>query len=1060
MRKISSLILALIAFNSIVVAQNSCNPDWENQNVFGINKEAAHSTFYSFPNRNDAIALAPEKSDNYLSLNGLWKFNWSKNPDSRPKEFYAVNFNDQSWAEIPVPANWELEGYGIPIYVNIPYEWTKNPNPPFVRDDWNPVGSYRKTFNVPESWQGKEIFVVFGAVKSAFYLWVNGEKVGYSQDSKLPAEFDITRFLKKGKNQIALEVYRWSDGSYLECQDFWRISGIERDVYLQARPRVSMQDIKAEPFLSEHYTKGRLELEIKLQSSIKTSYYDYKIEARLYKAGVQVKKSVLESEGNTNLFEADIKLAYPDLWSAEQPNLYTLVLSLFNKAGEELESTSLNIGFREVKMDGGQLLINGKPILLKGVNRHEHDPISGHVISKESMLADIQLIKQFNINAVRTSHYPNDPYWYQLCDTYGIYLIDEANIESHGMGYKPERTLGNNPIWKDAHLDRIRRMMFRDRNHPSVIIWSMGNEAGFGVNFKDASDWMHQIDPNRPTHYERAGEDYATAIVCPMYPSIEELQDYAKRANDRPLIMCEYAHSMGNSTGNLKEYWDVIKAEPHLQGGFIWDWVDQGLEQTNEQGEKYYAFGGDFGGDTIPSDDNFCINGLVYPDREIHPALWEVKKVYQYIDFELQNTFVKITNNYHFTNLSNFAFTWKMQQDGQEIGTGVFPGINLAPGQSATLALPMQGQLFAQDVDYIFTISANTKVEKPLIPKNHEVAWEQFQIQSLRGFKYLNMSQFKPLTLNEDEKIISVIGDGFEFRFRKNDGNLMSWNCFGKEMLANEKGFAMNFWRGMTDNDFGNRFQERAAIWKTAGLNPVLKLLKSEQIYEREIQIESMYSLADGTAHWHRIITISANGELYVDNVFMPGATKLPELPKLGLSLELDKRFQELEWYGRGPHESYWDRKSGAKIDVYNSTVDEQLVNYIRPQENSNHTDVRWFVLKDSSGNGLMVAGEPMLDFSAQNYSLIDFDQPDKKRNKHTTDIHKKPFVTLDIDYGQTGVAGDDSWGSRAHSEYTLFAKPYHFSFRIIPLKSSQKNYSQIWSEKPYLESIRAKDFD
>lgn len=1050
------LIFSFVIFISanILTAQETISPDWENEHVFSINKEKAHATFYSFPNRIDARNLEPEQSANYLSLNGQWKFQWSKYPEARPKDFSQNDFDDAQWAEIPVPSNWEMEGYGIPIYVNHPYEWTKNPNPPFVRHDWNPVGSYRKIIELPEDWKQKEVFITFGAVKSAFYLWVNGEKVGYSQDSKLPAEFKITSFLKAGKNLIALEVYRWSDGSYLECQDFWRISGIERNVYLQARPKTSIRDFKVEPFLTKDYKKGFLQIDLELQSDKSEEIKKYQLEARLFEGKKQLKKLLIKQSLNSGLFSDKLNIVYPELWSAEQPNLYQLVLSLLDKDGLVLESTSIKIGFREVEISGGQLLINGKAVLLKGVNRHEHDPKTGHVISRESMLEDIRLMKQFNINAVRTSHYPNDPYWYQLCDKYGIYVVDEANIESHGMGYKPERTLGNNPSWKAAHLDRIRRMMERDKNHPSVIIWSMGNEAGFGVNFVDAAELMHQLDPNRPTHYERAGEDMATDIVCPMYPSIDHLRSYAERATDRPLIMCEYAHAMGNSVGNLKEYWDVIKAEPHLQGGFIWDWVDQGLEQKTDDGRTYFAFGGDFGADTIPSDNNFCINGLVFPDREIHSALWEVKKVYQYIDFDLKNTFVNIHNRYDFTNLSVFDFKWQMLEDGKEIGSGNFPEINLEPDQSVNIPLPMSGQLFAQDVDYVFTISVHLKEEKGLLPKEHEVAWEQFEIQSMQGFMYSNLDRYGELQLLEDENILTVYGENFEFQFSKTSGKLQKWEWRGKSILANDKGFTFNFWRGMTDNDFGNRFQQRAGIWKEAGKQTLLRDFSFERIDEKEIQIKTKHEIGKAFAIWETVYTIAANGEIYVDNTFIPLQVDLPELPKLGLTLEIDSSFQQLDWYGRGPFETNWDRKSGAKIGVYSSSLDQQLEDYIRPQENSNHTDVRWFALRDSLGFGLLVAAEPLFDFSAQNYSLEDFDQPDKSINKHSTDIQKKPFITLDIDFGQTGVAGDNSWGARAHKEYTLFSQPYHFRFRIVPVLSKKNELQNIWKEKPLLKSI------
>jgi len=574
--KKNTLLLLMISFIFQLMAQDR-SLDWENPNFISENKEDSRASFYCYETKEQALEFNAENSPNYLLLNGSWKFNWSKNPEEGPEKFYEDAFDRSEWKTIPVPSNWELQGYDIPIYVNHNYEWTRNPVPPIVPKKYNPVGSYYREFELPENWDGKNIFVHFGAVKSAFYLYINGQKVGYSQGSKLPAEFDITKYLKSGKNSIAAEVYRWSDGSYLECQDFWRISGIERDVYLMARTPLYIRDFEFRSVLNDDFTEGYLDVKIDLENRSEAQFNESTVVVRILRNGKQVKKTFLGAKrfiaGEKKQLNKEFKIPYPDLWSAEKPNLYEVVLELrYGSKTQEVVST--HIGFREVEIKDSQLLVNGKAVLLKGVNRHEHDEITGHVVSKESMLKDIQLMKQFNINAVRTSHYPNDPYWYELCDKYGLYVVDEANIESHGMGYNLDRTLGNNPEWELAHLDRIERMMERDKNHPSVIIWSMGNEAGFGVNFKKASDLMHKIDPYRPVHYERAGEDSATDIVCPMYSSINHLKEYVSREHYRPLIMCEYAHAMGNSTGNFQEYWDVIEAEPHLQGGFIWDWID------------------------------------------------------------------------------------------------------------------------------------------------------------------------------------------------------------------------------------------------------------------------------------------------------------------------------------------------------------------------------------------------------------------------------------------------------------------------------------------------------
>ncbi len=606
----------LTAIFSLLQINSRAQEVWENPDIIGINKMDPHANAIPYTSLKDALVGKINNSEYVRSLNGNWKFLWSENPVSVPKDFYNPEFNDSDWNEIPVPSNWELQGYGIPIYINQPYEFADprspftemlRPDPPHVPHDYNPVGTYRTSFNVPAHWQGRRVILHFGAVKSAMFVWVNGEKAGYSQGSKLPAEFDITDFVKEGKNLLAVEVLRWSDGSYLECQDFWRISGIERDVYLWSVPNIHIYDYFAHADLDERYDNGLLNTTVQIRNSTKPDNKKYTLTLKLF--GLKNKQVLKEKKVFVNT-EKDLELDFSSeiddvrKWTAETPELYTLVLEL--KKGESIiEMVSHKIGFRKVEIKDGQLLVNGMPVLIKGVNRHEHDEYTGHVISHKLMEKDIALMKQYNINAVRTCHYPDDPYWYELCDKYGIYLIDEANIESHGMGYRPDRTLGNNPAWKKAHLDRVKRMVERDKNHPSVIIWSMGNEAGDGVNFDTVSAWLHHRDPSRPVHYERALKRPTVDIYSPMYPSIGYIERYAQSDPYRPLIMCEYAHSMGNSTGNLQDYWDVIEKYPALQGGFIWDWVDQGLAKKDKNGVKYWAYGGDYGPDTIPSDGNF-----------------------------------------------------------------------------------------------------------------------------------------------------------------------------------------------------------------------------------------------------------------------------------------------------------------------------------------------------------------------------------------------------------------------------------------------------------------------
>lgn len=1030
--------------------------DWENPKMIQKNKEDSHATLYSYDTKEEALTFTPENSNNYQSLNGDWLFNWSKNPESRPVDFYMDTFNKDDWKTIPVPSNWELQGYDIPIYVNQPYEWTMNPVPPIVPKKYNPVGSYFREFEIDESWDRKNIFIHFGAVKSAMYLWVNGQKVGYSQGSKLPAEFDISPYLKKGKNTVAVEVYRWSDGSYLECQDFWRISGIERDVYLIKRPAIFISDIETRTSLNDDFTIGTIDLYIDLENRSDTFYKETQIICRIFRNGKQVKKTYLSGK---KFFPRDARrihmtrdIPHPDLWSAETPNLYEVVLEL--KFGiRPMEVVSSKMGFREVEMKNGQLLVNGIPVLLKGVNRHEHDPITGHVISKESMLKDIELMKKFNLNAVRTSHYPNDPIWYDLCDKYGIYVVDEANIESHGMGYNLDRTLGNKPEWELAHLDRIERMMERDKNHPSVIIWSMGNEAGFGVNFKAASKMMHKLDPYRPVHYERAGNDSATDIVCPMYASVGHLQRYADSDPYRPLILCEYAHAMGNSTGNLQEYWDVIEAEKSLQGGFIWDWVDQGFLKKTEDGKEFFAYGGDYGTDTIPSDNNFLANGLIYADREVHPGIWEVKKVYQNLKFKQFGNSIRIYNHYNYRNLSEFVIKWSILQDGKPILGGDLDHFAAAPGDSVIFRIPQSESLNEQNVEYILTISAEEKKEQGLVPAGHEVAWEQFDLPSMTGFSFSKLSKFPVLELEENTEELKISNKEFQVIFDKKSAYISSWQFDDKEILHESNGPKPSFWRGMTDNDFGNRFQERAAYWKTAAEKLELVSMTHKSIGKREMRIECSYQLAENAGTVQIDYTVLGSGEVYVQfNMDLNEEIDLAELPRVGMTMQVKEQYKNLKWYGRGPQENYWDRKSGYKMGIYESTTLEQYTPYIRPQENSNLSDVRYASLRNKENTGFMVVGFPHIEFSAQNYILEDFDQADKKVNRHTSDISPRDFVSVDIDFGQTGVAGDDSWWSRAHPEYTLRDKKYCYSFRLQPL-SAKDSDTKAYKVRPLIKT-------
>jgi beta-galactosidase len=1045
------LAILLGSRHSSSLAQESMVNDWENPNVFGINKELPHATFIPFPRLNQALGTEPKNSPWYKSLNGKWKFNWSLKPADRPLDFWKPDFDDRSWKEIEVPSNWELQGYGIPIYVNIDYEFSENPQPPHIPHDNNPVGSYRLKFTVPESWKDNDVFIHFGAVKSAFYIWVNGEKVGYSQDSKTPAEWKITSYLKPGENLLALEVYRWSDGSYLECQDFWRISGIERDVYLYAAPKTRIRDFFARTLLDEHeqYKNGRVDLDVDVLNGLPSTAIRQK-KLLVYNLNVSIvsdnsEKLFLDKKTFTLKPGEKKTLNYrgeiPDIkpWSAETPNLYTLCLELTDEQNQPVEAIVRRVGFRTVEIKNGQLLINGKAVYFKGTNRHEHDPWSGHVISEESMVRDIELMKQNNINAVRTSHYPNDTRWYELCDYYGIYLIDEANIESHGMGYG-EKSLAKNPEWGPAHLDRIMRMVERDKNHPSVIMWSMGNEAGNGINFENSYKWIKQRDASRPVHYERAELHWNTDIYCPMYDRIEDIEAYAQKNPARPLILCEYAHSMGNSTGNLQDYWDVIEKYPALQGGFIWDWVDQGFAKKNEKGELFWAFGGDYGPPGTPSDTNFCCNGLVAPDRTPHPALWEVKKVYQPAKFELINKEekkLKVTNKYDFLDLKDYEISWQLVENGKKIAQGSVQCPSIKPGQTAELKLdyPAEEPNSADEVFLNLELKTKKELAHGLIPAGHIIASEQLQLAESRKVQSTQASAKLPkLKIKENKNEVTVSGKNFILTFNKNEGRLTSYLFENIEFL--KEGPLPNFWRAPTDNDFGNRMPVRLKAWREASLNRQVKRFQVTKEKSGKAVVGVDFYLPPVEVNHSVSYSIDPDGTIVIRNELKPASPeKLPEIPRVGMLLSLADGFEKIQYYGRGPHENYCDRKTSAFLGIYQTTMAEQVIPYVSAQEFCNHTDTRWLVISDKNGYGLKFVGLPVFEFSAIPYTPEDLTL-NSRGEKHFVDVPRRSNLYVTIDLAQMGMGGDDSWGAKPHPQYLIKPQPYSWTFSLQPLKT------------------------
>ncbi len=1025
----------IISLNISVLAQK-----WRNPEVVEINKEFPHVLLFSKANLDDALGGKSEfLSDNVQILNGKWKFNWVKCPQNRSTDFYKINFDDSKWDKILVPANWELQGYGTPIYVNMYYEfmpYAVMPKPPYLPENWNPVGAYRRWFTLPENWENKQIYLHFGAVKSAMYLWINGKKVGYSQGSKLPAEFNVTKYLKKGKNLVAVEVFRWSDGSYLECQDFWRLSGIERDVFLYAKPQVAVFDVFVRAGLKNNYTDGDFEADVVINNPQKKNLDGYKVELCIF----DDEKNILKiSDTLINNREKKLELSFSaeitsvKKWSAETPNLYTLVIKIYDKFGKTVEIVSQKIGFRTSEIKNGQLLINGKAILLKGVNRHEHDENTGHCVSRELMLKDIKLLKEFNFNAVRTSHYPNDPYWYELCDKYGIYLIDEANIESHGMFYGKE-SLAKDTLWQYAHLQRIMRMVERDKNHPSVIIWSLGNEAGDGVNFEAGYDCVHKRDKTRPVQYERAESNPHTDIVCPMYTGIGGLLSYAVQPRKRPLILCEYSHAMGNSNGNFQDYWDIIEANYHLQGGFIWDWVDQGLAAFTAEGKKFWKYGGDFGGDTIPSDVNFCMNGLVNADRKVHPAIWEVKKVYQYVRFRavpFAANKIEIQNLHNFIDFSRYDVHWQVLENGVPIDSGLIKSPKIEAQKSKVFELDIDKINRKPEAEYFLNFKVVTNRKIGLINEGHMVGNEQIMLcEAMAKKDYLEPAQNVDLQQSETHFIIS--GKYFEIIVSKASGSIEKYEFKGVNLV--EGGSVPDFKRATTDNDFGAKFDEKLKVW--ADDSPTKINANFYKITENEANKKTIafrYDLPNSGAIWTTVYTFFGDGVVGVKNSFQPPEKELPIIPRLGCRWRIPKAFENIKWYGRGPHENYCDRFSSAFVGIYRSCVAEQAFEYASLQETGYKTDVRWLTLTNDAGNGVKIEGLPLFCFSALNYTVEDLTRS-KRGSLHLHEVPERDFIELHIDLKQMGVAGDDSWWSKPHTKYVIRPVEYDYSYRIVPI--------------------------
>jgi len=1011
--------------------------------VFGVNKLNAHADFFAYETRAIANKGLKEASNRYISLNGKWKFKWVRSPKERIHDFYDIHLDEANWDSIPVPANWEVQGYGHPIYLDERYPFTTSwPNVP---ENYNPVGTYRHKFHIPEKWLSEEVILHFAGAKSAMYLYINGIFAGYSQGSKTPAEFNITSFIKKGENKIALQMFRWSDASYLESQDMLRMSGIEREVFLFFRPRVCITDFEVIADLDKSYHNGLFHNDIEISNnSNRSAKRRIKVQITDGETEIYSHRNEISIDANQAL-EVNFQTIINNVrqWSSEIPNCYKLTIQLTDKQNKNNNQFIQKIiGFRNIQIQDNQLLVNGKAIYIKGVNRHETDPHTGHVVSKESMQKDIQLMKQNNINAVRSSHYPNHSYWYDLCDQYGIYVIDEANIESHPLAINEETQLGNEMSWLPAHLDRTRRMYFRDRNHPSIIIWSLGNEAGHGKLFESTYQWLKENDRTRPVQYEPAGKEYYTDIFCPMYPKPEYLIQYAKNNPTKPCIMIEYCHAMGNSVGNLQDYWDIIEQWPALQGGFIWDWVDQSLEYKDDAGKKYLAYGHDYHPD-LPTDGNFLNNGLVDPYRTPHPHLNEVKKVYQPVSFEWdeKERILLLANKHFFASLENVEMKWTLLEEGVEVQEGTFGQFQIHPQMAKSFPLHL-GPL-SNSREYILLFQLLTKKSQSLLPPNHEIAFEQFVIQKSTPKSLMQTIQ-TPLKIETNKNSYTIENEIVKLIIDKKTGNINKWIFRGD--LITENPIQLNFWRPPTDNDLGNGMHDWAQIWKQATEEQIPELINRPIRTETGVSYQVEYQLPHGIAKTIVSYILTSNGELLVDFKFTPLQKDLPNIPRLGMKLLLPTLFAQVSWYGRGPQETYWDRKTSGKTGIYSDKINNQFHRYSRPQETGNKTDIRWIRLESDKINlTAKPTDQRLLSGSTWPFNTSELDLVMGKddgesasglvpvTSRHGADIRIGKIVQWNIDHLQMGVGGDTSWGRMVHEKYTIPANEYHYSFILIP---------------------------
>ena len=1046
------LTLLLAATATVAATAAVKTPEWKDPAVNQVNREARHAAFFAYENAETAATADKTKSSRYLSMEGTWRFNFVKDHDKAPKDFFTLKYDDKDWVDFPVPGLFEVEGYGDMTYKNAGYAWctTFDNNPPYIGETNNYTGSYRRTFNLPDDWQGQEVYFHVGSATSNLSVWVNGKYVGYSEDSKVAAEFNITKYLKKGQNLIAMQVMRWCDGSYLEDQDFWRFTGIAREVYLYARPKVHIQDF----VVTQDYkdSKGLLNVDVKMKGRAEVYATLYDAEGREVARGLA----------------AEVENAKP--WTAETPYLYTLEMRV-TQGNKVLEVVRQKVGFRNIEIKGGQLLVNGQPILIKGADRHELDPDGGYIVSVERMIQDIKIMKQLNINAVRTCHYPDDPRWYDLCDEYGIYLTAEANLESHGMGYK-EKTLAKRDDFMQMHIERNEGNVLSFRNHPSIIVWSLGNEAGFGPNFEEAYKWVKQTDATRPCQYERAPNDSGyTDITCPMYADYGWCERYCKGDNPRPLIQCEYAHAMGNSMGGFKEYWELIRREPKYQGGYIWDFVDQGMRDKSPiTGREIFTYGGDYG-QYPASDYNFNCNGIIAPDRRLNPHAYEVQYYYQNIwvsDKGLKDGKLEVYNENFFRTLDDVELHWFVggaagkghHRDGLPEGMtfghgGTIDVSGIQPQQRKLITDEKLQQTIARvlghhgDQELFVVFQFKSKNGEPLIDKGQVLARQQFQLSqyqwpdllSVESLELSDVSAAKqkslntqPSTLNKEEtnSYVRFSANGTDLSIGKWTGLIDYLNVDGQQMLQFRESITPEFWRAPTDNDYGAGLQQKFATWK----NPQMKL---KECKVGDNSVVAKFDMPDQKATLTMTYTLTAEGEVIVrQQLSTDKDAKVSDMFRYGVQLQMPRQYDRIEYYGRGPAENYIDRNSSEFIGIYKNNVRAEYFDYVRPQESGNHTDVRWFSVVDAQGRGLQFYSNAPMEASAMPYLMSQLDDgphKDKAWGHHSGDLVPDGRTQVFIQQRQFGLGCINSWGAWPRQEYRLPYKDYDFTFAIKALR-------------------------